>query len=171
MIEKTEQSVVLEPICSRPPKFLQKRRKSTYSNYLSFTDKINLPLFSTVVPACVFMFLSRRPFVAITTLSTGFVGVEVTSVSLKVLKLNQVHYIDKCAELGDIGCLCVWECYWGNYKLNQVHYIDKCAELGEIGCLCVWEQYWGNYKLNQVHYIDKCAELGEIGRASCRERV
>ena len=31
--------------------------------------RINLPLFSTVVPASVFMFLSCRPFVAITTLS------------------------------------------------------------------------------------------------------
>ena len=41
--------------------------------------RINLPLFSTVVPACVFMFLSCRPLVAITTLSTGLVGVEVTS--------------------------------------------------------------------------------------------
>jgi hypothetical protein len=39
--------------------------------------RINLPLFSTVVSACVFMFLSCRPFVAIT-LSTGLVGVEVT---------------------------------------------------------------------------------------------
>ena len=42
---------------------------------------INLPLFSTVVQAIIFVFLSCRPFVAITTLSTGFVGVEVTSVS------------------------------------------------------------------------------------------
>ena len=42
---------------------------------------VNLPLFSTVVPASIFMFLSCRPFVAITTLSTGLVGVEVTSVS------------------------------------------------------------------------------------------
>ena len=45
------------------------------------THGINLPLFSTVVPAVTFVFLSCRPFVAITTLSTGFVGVEVTSVS------------------------------------------------------------------------------------------
>ena len=45
------------------------------------TIRINLPLFSTVVPASIFMFLSCRPFVAITTLSTGLVGVEVTSVS------------------------------------------------------------------------------------------
>ena len=45
------------------------------------TSKINLPLFSTVVPAIIFVFLSCRPFVAITTLSTGLVGVEVTSVS------------------------------------------------------------------------------------------
>ena len=43
--------------------------------------RINLPLFSTVVPAIIFMFLSCRPLVAITTLSTGLVGVEVTSVS------------------------------------------------------------------------------------------
>ena len=43
--------------------------------------RINLPLFSTVVPAIIYMFLSCRPFVAITTLSTGLVGVDVTSVS------------------------------------------------------------------------------------------
>ena len=35
---------------------------------------INLPLFSTVVPAIIFVFLSCRPFVAITTFSTGLVG-------------------------------------------------------------------------------------------------
>ena len=39
--------------------------------------RISLPLFSTVVPASIFMFLSCRPFVAKTTLSTGLVGVEV----------------------------------------------------------------------------------------------
>ena len=51
-------------------------------NYqLNCLIRINLPLFSTVVPACVLMFLSCRPFVAITTLSIGLVGVEVTSVS------------------------------------------------------------------------------------------
>ena len=44
--------------------------------------RINLPLFSTVVPAVIFVVLSCRPFVAITTLSTGFVGVEVTSVCI-----------------------------------------------------------------------------------------
>ena len=43
--------------------------------------RINLPLFSTVVPAITFVFLSCRLFVAITTLSTGLVGVEVTSIS------------------------------------------------------------------------------------------
>ena len=43
--------------------------------------RINLPLFSTVVPSSIFIFLSCRPFVVITTLSTGLVGVEVTSVS------------------------------------------------------------------------------------------
>ena len=40
--------------------------------------RINLPLFSTVVPTIILMFLSCRPFIAITTLSTGLVGVEVT---------------------------------------------------------------------------------------------
>jgi len=43
--------------------------------------RINLPLFFTVVPSSIFMFLSCRPFVVITTLSTGLVGVKVTSVS------------------------------------------------------------------------------------------
>ena len=43
--------------------------------------KINLPLFSTVFPSNSLLFLSCRPFVVITTLSTGLVGVEVTSVS------------------------------------------------------------------------------------------
>ena len=47
----------------------------------SYCFRINLPLFSTVVPAIIFMFLSCMPFVVITTLSTGLVGVEVTSVS------------------------------------------------------------------------------------------
>ena len=43
--------------------------------------RINLPLFCTVVPSNICMFLSCRPFVAITTLSTVLVGVELTSVS------------------------------------------------------------------------------------------
>ena len=43
--------------------------------------KANVPLFSTVVPASIFMFLSCRPFIVITTLSTGLVGVEVSFVS------------------------------------------------------------------------------------------
>ena len=50
-------------------------------NFELVCQRINLPLFSTVVPAIIFMFLSCRPFVAITTLSTGLVGVEVTSIS------------------------------------------------------------------------------------------
>ena len=43
--------------------------------------RVNLHLFSTVIPSNISMFLSCRPFVVITALSTGFVGVEVTSVS------------------------------------------------------------------------------------------
>ena len=42
---------------------------------------IVLPLFSTVVPSNICMFMSCRPFVVITTLSTGLVGVEINSVS------------------------------------------------------------------------------------------
>ena len=51
--------------------------------YLNISVRINLLfcLFFTVVPSSIFMFLSCRPFVAITTLSTGLVGVEVSSVS------------------------------------------------------------------------------------------
>ena len=53
---------------------------SAYSEETGLSsDRINLPLFSTVVPAIIYMFLSCRPFVVITTLSTGLVGVEVTS--------------------------------------------------------------------------------------------
>ena len=39
------------------------------------------PLFSTVVPSNIRMFLLCRPLVVITTFSTRLVGVEVTSVS------------------------------------------------------------------------------------------
>ena len=46
----------------------------------NITVRINLPLFSTIVPSNICMFLSSRPFVVITT-STSLVGVEVTSVS------------------------------------------------------------------------------------------
>ena len=46
-----------------------------YNIRLLILKNINLPLFSTVVPASIFMFLSCRPFVAITTLSTGLVDV------------------------------------------------------------------------------------------------
>ena len=60
--------------------------------------RINLPLFSTVVPAIIFVFLSCRPFVAITTLTTGLVGVEVTSVSwLGQLTVKEI--VDNLSEL------------------------------------------------------------------------
>ena len=53
-------------------------------SYKKFKIQVNpnnqFTFFSTVVPAIIYMFLSCRPFVAIT-LSTGLVGVEVTSVS------------------------------------------------------------------------------------------
>ena len=62
----------------------------TFPNYLTDTFKYhvfapsdgnisvrtNLPLFSTVLPSNSRLFLSCRPFVVITTFSTGLVGVE-----------------------------------------------------------------------------------------------
>ena len=55
------------------------------SMYISCYTNIetNLEILHTQpkVPAIIFVFLSCRPFVAITTLSTGLVGVEVTFVS------------------------------------------------------------------------------------------
>ena len=59
----------------------RKPRSSLKRNKLKLEVRINLPLFSTVVPAIILMFLSCRPFVAITTLSTGLVSVQVTPVS------------------------------------------------------------------------------------------
>ena len=56
-------------------------RDNTSTVEINAYVRINLPLFFTVVPDSIFMFLSCRPFVAITTLSPGLVGVEVTSVS------------------------------------------------------------------------------------------
>ena len=61
-----------------------------HGNVFFVRVRINLPLFSTVVPASIFMFLSCRSFVAITTLSTVLVGVEFTSVSWLLVR---VHYI------------------------------------------------------------------------------
>ena len=65
---------------------------------------INLPLFSTVVPSNICMFLSSRPFVVITTLSTGLLGVEVTStptrpvdnvvITTKGLLDRNIHILD-----------------------------------------------------------------------------
>ena len=57
---------------------------NTFKYHVFCTDgkisvRINLPLFSTVVPSIICMFMSCRPFVVIPTL-TGLVGVEVTSV-------------------------------------------------------------------------------------------
>ena len=68
------------------PPSLEPSYTNTFKYHVFCTDgkisvRINLPLFSTVVPAIICMFLSCRPFVVIKTLSTVLVGVEVTSVS------------------------------------------------------------------------------------------
>ena len=52
---------------------------------------IILPLFSTVVPSNICMFLSCRPFFVITTFSTGLVGLEVTSVSCPSLQAYRIE--------------------------------------------------------------------------------
>ena len=52
----------------------------SFSNY-KLHIRINLPLFSTVLPPNSRLFLSCRPFVVITTFSKGLVGVEITSVT------------------------------------------------------------------------------------------
>ena len=55
---------------------LRDRNSRIESELLVLTRiRINLPLFSTVVPSNICMFLSCRPFVVMTTLSTGLVGV------------------------------------------------------------------------------------------------
>ena len=59
----------------------------------TYTNWINLPLFSTVVPAIIFMFLSCRPFVAITTLSTGLVGVDNVVMATKGLQDRNINII------------------------------------------------------------------------------
>ena len=62
-------------------KYINEKLKIITHLMKHYSPIINLPLFSTVVPSIICMLLSCRPFVVITTLSTGFVGVEVTSVS------------------------------------------------------------------------------------------
>ena len=57
------------------------------------TVRINLPLFSTVVSAIIFVFLSCRPFVAITTLSTGLVGVDNVVIATKGLQDRNTNII------------------------------------------------------------------------------
>jgi hypothetical protein len=63
-------------------------QKNTFKYHVSCTDgRFQLELiyyftyFSTIVPSNGCVFLSCRPFVVITTFSTGLLGVEVTSVS------------------------------------------------------------------------------------------
>ena len=54
----------------------------------------NLPLFSTVVPSNICMFLSCRPYVVITTLSTGLVGVDNVVITTKGLQDRSIHILD-----------------------------------------------------------------------------
>ena len=56
--------------------------------------RINLPLFSYVVPFNICMFLSCRPFVFITTLSTGLVGVDNVVITTKGLQDRNIHILD-----------------------------------------------------------------------------
>ena len=63
--------------------------------------RINLPLFSIVVPTNICMFLSCRPFVVITTFSTGLVGnfnthktFENVVITTKGLQDRNIHILD-----------------------------------------------------------------------------
>ena len=56
-------------------------------------SQINLPLFSTVVPAIIFVFLSCRPFVAITTLSTPTRPVDNVVIATKGLQDRNIYII------------------------------------------------------------------------------
>ena len=54
--------------------------------YDTFIARINLPLFSTVLPSNSRLFLSCRPFVVNTTFSTGLVDVENVVLTTKDLQ-------------------------------------------------------------------------------------
>ena len=56
-------------------------------------ELIVLPLFSTVVPSNIYMFLSCRPLV-ITTFSTGLVGVENVVLTTKGLQDRNIQLLD-----------------------------------------------------------------------------
>ena len=74
-------SLYCQEICS--DNLWSRKLKYSYVHHAEIVNHImgiNLPLFSTIVPSIICMLLSCRPFVVIT-LSTGLVGVEVTSVS------------------------------------------------------------------------------------------
>ena len=53
-----------------------------------------MELVSTVVPSNICMFLSCRPFVVITTLSTGLVGVDNVVITTKSLQDRNMHILD-----------------------------------------------------------------------------
>ena len=65
--------------------------------FINITARINLPLFSTVVPSNICMFLSYRPFVVIVTLSTGLVGVDNITITTKGLQDRNIHILDGTA--------------------------------------------------------------------------
>ena len=62
------------------------QKKETKRKAKRYLD--NLPLFSTVVPAVTFVFLSCRPFVAITTLSTAQTKQQTKIQNLKLNNYN-----------------------------------------------------------------------------------
>ena len=58
------------------------------------TFRINLPLFSTIVPSNICMFLFCRPFVVITTLSTPTRPVDNVVITTKGLQDRNIHILD-----------------------------------------------------------------------------
>ena len=62
--------------------------------FLSFYVRIDLPLFSTVVASIICMFLSCRPFIVITTLSTPTRPDDNVVITTKGLQDRNIHIID-----------------------------------------------------------------------------
>ena len=56
--------------------------------FWTISVKINLPLFSTIVPSSIFMFLSCRPFIVITT------PVDDVVITLKGLQDRNINILD-----------------------------------------------------------------------------
>ena len=86
--------------------------------------RINLPLFSTVVASNICMFLSCRPFVVITTLSTPTRPVD-NVVITRGLQDRNIHILDGTT-VKDKGKLILTEISMPRLKLSSLN-ISRCT--------------------------------------------